>query len=525
MDKHYDAIIIGAGHNGLVAAALLAQKGKKVLLLEKRAVLGGVGATEEIFPGFKVPTGAHDAGLFQDEIVKALFLKMQGLEFRESPVLIFAPQPYGRGLTLWRDVAKSAEEIVHFSRRDGERFPAYVAQVGQMSRILQQMMLLSPPDLGDRSLAELYAWGKVGLKVKGMGNREMMEFLRVLPMPAAEFLDEWFESEALKGALGAGSVTGTMQGPRSAGTALMMLYQAADGRGNFRASRYVRGGIGQLAGSLAEAARQDGAEIRTGAGVSKILLRDGRAVGVRLADGQEIGASIVISNADPRRTFLDLVGAPNLEPRFVRPLRNIIFRGSTAKVNLALSGLPHFNGQTETEQLGGHILISPSLEYIERAYDDAKYGHVSQHLFLDAVIPTVLDNTLAPAGQHILSVTVRYTPYRLRERDWDEQRSSLGDQVVGTLAQYAPDLPELILDRQVLTPLDWERVYGLTEGSIFHGQMGLDQMLVMRPVPKWSQYATPIENLYLCGAGTHPGGGITGAPGYNAARQVLKQQA
>ncbi|MFQ5400532.1 MAG: phytoene desaturase family protein [Anaerolineae bacterium] len=527
MDQQYDAIIIGAGHNGLVAAATLAQAGQKVLVVEQRDVLGGAAATEELFPGYKVNIGAHDAGLLQEEIVHALFLKMHGLELRESPVALFAPQPDGRALTLWRDrppwpqEAQNTAEIARFSKHDAEQFPAYARQAARVARVLRRMMLIPPPEPASRNVNDLVGWGKVALQLKGLGGQEMMEFMRILPMPAREYLDEWFESDALKGALGAASVTGTMQGPRSAGTTLVMMLMAANGQGGFRAGRFVHGGMGQLAAALAEAARRDGAEIRTGTAVARVLLRDGQAAGVVLAGGEEIEARAVLSSADPRRTFLGLVGAPNLEPRFVRAVRNIKFRGSTAKMNLALSGLPEFRGQTGPGQLSGHIVISPSLDYLERAYDDAKYGRISEQPVLDIVIPTVLDHTLAPEGRHILSINMQFAPYHLREGNWDEMREPLGDRIIETLAQYAPNIRSLLLHRQVMTPLDWERTLGLTEGSIFQGQMGLDQLLVMRPVPGWSRYRMPIAGLYLCGAGAHPGGGVTGLPGYHAARELL----
>jgi phytoene dehydrogenase-like protein len=303
---------------------------------------------------------------------------------------------------------------------------------------------------------------------------------------------------------------------------LSLLYHAlGQTQTGFKASRFVRGGLGRLIDVLAQVAQTHGAEIRTGAEVAQILVNDDRATGVRLADGETISASRVISSADPRRTFFDLVGAVNLPVRFVRRVRAMRFRGCTARVNLALRDLPSFNGQTEAAQLGGHIIIAPSLEYLERAYDAAKYGSISTHPYLEAVIPTALDPSLAPDGQHTMSITMQYAPYHLRDGTWADQGETLGDQIVQTLAAYAPGLSDLILARQVITPLDWEQIYGLTEGSLTHGEMQLDQMLMMRPVPGYGQYRTPIENLYLCGAGTHPGGGITGAPGFNAARQIL----
>jgi phytoene dehydrogenase-like protein len=313
-----------------------------------------------------------------------------------------------------------------------------------------------------------------------------------------------------------------MQGPQASGTAFMMLYHYLGmPNGGFKSSFFIKGGIGQLAAALASAARQHGAEIHTGAEVAQIKLEDGKATGVVLNSGEEISARAVISNADPRRTFFDLAGAPNLGPTFVRRVRNIRFRGNTAKVNLALSDLPSF--KTKDAYLSGHIIVCPNLEYLEHAYDDAKYGCYSQKPFLDIVIPTVLDSSLAPAEKHVMSITMQYAPYKLREGNWDASREKLGDHIVSTLAEYAPNIKDLILHRQVITPLDWERDYALTEGCIFHGQMGLDQLLFMRPVPGYGQYRTPIENLYLCGAGTHPGGGVTGAPGHNAAREVLKE--
>lgn len=541
----YDAIIIGGGHNGLVTAAYLAKAGKKVLALERRGTLGGAAATEELWPGFNINTGAPDVGMLRPEIVAELGLRQHGLEFIESPVTAFAPQPNGPALTLWRDPRETKAEIARFSPADAEKFPAFVRLVTALTSILNQIMTTTPPNLEESKAGDLIAWAKLGLKLKGLGQREMMEFMRVLPMTTQEFLDEWFESEALKGLLGAAGISGIMQGPQSAGTAFMMLYHylgAADG--GFKATRAVRGGTGQLSAALAGVARRYGAEIRTGVEVSQVLLEENPssgaiyAAGVALAGGETIEAKAVISNADPRRTLFGLVGAPNLEPRFVRRVRNIRYRGCTTKVNLALSGLPEFsslpagNALENNAYLGGHIIISPSLEYLERAYDHAKYGRFSEQPYLDVVIPTVLDPSLAPAGQHVMSITMQYAPYVLKQGSkeeiqnpksgWDErQRQALADKIIDTLAQYAPNLKDLIRHCQVITPLDWEQEYGLTEGNIFHGEMTLDQLLFMRPVPGYGQYRTPVERLYLCGAGTHPGGGVTGAPGYNAAREIL----
>lgn len=515
----YDTLIIGGGHNGLIAAATLAKAGRKVLLLEKREVLGGAAATEPLFPGFAINTGASDAGLFADEIIKELHLKMHGLEFRDSQVALFAPQPGGDALTLWRDTGKAAADIARFSQRDAERYPAFVAQVNQFGGLLRQMFLQTPPDPHDVNMNELVGWGKIALSLRRLGDRPMMELIRVLPLSIKDYLDEWFESDALKGALAGDGLTGLMQGPFSGGTALMFLYQHSNG---FMNRRTVVGGMGQLAAALASVAQSHGAEIRTGAGVSRIVVEDNVATGVELDSGELIQAQVILSNADPRRTFFDLVGPQQLEPRFMRQVRNILYRGSTARLHLALRGLPRFVGQGEEGQGRGRVVISPSVRYLEKAYDNAKYGQISEQPYLDITIPSLNDPTLAPAGQHILSITMKYAPYRLRGTDWSEQKDALADHILNTLEPYAPGLCDLMLHQHLITPLDWEQTYGLSEGSIMHGQMTIDQLLVMRPVPGWSQYRTPIDNLYLCGAGSHPGGGVTGAPGYNAAREVLK---
>jgi len=523
MNEHYDAIVIGAGHNGLVAAATLAAAGKRVLVLEGRDTLGGVAGTEEVWPGYRVDSGATDAALFQDEIVRKLDLVRHGLKFETSPALLCAPQPDGRALTLWRDEARTVQAIARFSARDAERWPAFRRQVTRMAGLLRGMLLLPPPDLSALRGGDLMGWAPLALRLKRLGGDDMMELMRVLPMAARDYLDEWFESDALKGALGGSAVVGATLGPRGAGTNLGFFYQNL---GGLLEQRFVVGGMGRLAEALAAAARERGATIRTGAAVAHVLVEgdpEPAAVGVELAGGETIRAAVVLSNADPRRTLFDLVGPQHLEPETMRHVRNIIYRGSTARVNLALSDLPEFAGVADAEQLGGRIRVSPSLDAIERAYDAAKYGRFSERPYLEMVIPTLRDPSLAPAGHHILTVTALYAPYALRDGNWDGQAAAFGQAVLDTLESVAPGLRDKMLHCQVVTPLDLERRYGLTEGSIYHGQMGLDQMLVMRPIPGWSRYETPLRNLFLCGAGAHPGGGVTGAPGYNAARAVLSR--
>lgn len=523
MNNNYDAIVIGAGHNGLVAAGMLAAGGNRVLVVEKRDVLGGAAATEEIFPGYRVDTGGTDAALFQETVIQRLNLRQYGLQFHESPALIFAPQPDGRTLTIWRDDARTVAEIAKFSERDAAQWPAFRQQVERFTSMLRGMLLLTPPDLASLNRNDLMSWAPLALQIRRQGGEDMMELFRVLPMAARTYLDEWFESDALKGALGGSAVTGTALGPRSAGTNLMFFYQNLGGLLNHR---FVTGGIGRLPEALAAAAQAHGATIRTGAGVEQILIDNGAAVGVQLENGEEIRSAIVVSNADPRRTLFGMVGPQHLEPDVMRHVRNIIYRGTTARLNLVIDGLPAFVGQPDEAQLGGRIRLSPSLDYLERAYDASKYGRFSERPYLEIFIPTLHDRLLVAggpeaAGHQILTATMQYAPYALRDGDWQTAAKTLTTTILDALEEIAPGLRRQIIHQRLTTPLDYERYYQLTEGSIYHGQMGLDQMLVMRPIPEWSRYATPLRNLYLCGAGTHPGGGITGAPGYNAAKFIL----
>lgn len=508
----YDSVVIGGGHNGLVAAARLAQSGERVLLLEARPLLGGAAATEELAPGFRVNTGASDVSLLRNAVIEQLALAEHGLELLEGPALAFAPGASdapgasGGSLTLWRDPARSIESIAQHSPHDAQHFPRFAAHMARQSAALGALLTESPRlgSLGDILLTQ-------------------PELVRAASLSAAELLSHWFESDRLQGMLAALAVMGNMQGPMSGGTGAMLLYQLIGaGELGYRSARFVRGGVGQLSAALAAAAAANGAEIRTGTPVARIVLERGRALGVRLADGTEIRCGRVLSSVTPRRTFMELVGAPQLEPRFVRRVRNVKYRGDTASVHLLLHGLPEFAGQRDREQLTGHIVVAPSVEFVERAFDAAKYGKIATELPLDITIPTVLEPSLAPDGGHVLSVTVQYAPYDLRGGSWDALREPFADNVVTQLERVAPGIGTLINERHVFTPLDWERSVGLTEGSIYHGEMGLEQMFVMRPMPGWRAFRTPIDGLWLCGSGSHPGGGITGLPGWLAAESILK---
>jgi phytoene dehydrogenase-like protein len=523
--QSYDAIIIGAGHNGLVTAAYLGKAGKKVLVLERRPILGGIAATEEIFPGFKYSTCAHLAGTFSNDIIAELELQKHGLEILPLDPLFFAPLLEGKSFLFPRHHSEIAEAIGRHSRADATKFEPFSVLVKKLTLFLRSLNNLPLPGGTNSRRLNLPELAKLGWKFHRLGEREMYEFLRILPMSIADWLNEWFETDVLKASLAASGILGSFVGPRAQGTSFVFLYhQLGESNGAFRTSGFVRGGIGNLPLAISQAAERFGAKIQTGVEVAQISTKNGTAAGVVLENGEEISGTAIISSADVKKTFLRLIEPTYLDPEFLLQVKNIRSRGTVAKINFSLDTLPKFKGASERvpSMLGGVIHIGPTLDYLERASDDAKYGRFSRQPFLEITIPSVADSSLAPSGKHVMSVWMQYAPYRLRDRSWDTERDALGDTVVNVIEDYAPGFKASILHRQVLTPLDLEQTFGLTEGCIYHAEMSLDQMFFMRPIPGWARYGTPIENLYLCGSGTHPGGGITGLPGYYAAKRILQ---
>jgi phytoene dehydrogenase-like protein len=516
-----DVIVIGAGLHGLVTAAYLARGGRRVVVLERRELVGGTAVTEEIAPGFRCDTVQHDVGWLPRRI--AADLELGGVELIRTDPAVVTPLGHGRALQLSTDPTRSTHAIRALSPADAARWPEFHERMTRLASFLEA--LYGEPAVQPLRTApgDLLTLLRHVLRFRRLGRRGMVNLLRILPMSVAELLDDWFQSDALKGTLAAGAVAGNLLGPRSGGTAFGLLHHLV-GNGTFRSRTLVRGGVGTLALALAAAARRYGAEIRTGADVTRILVKEGRVTGVVLASGDEVLAATVVSAADPRRTLLGLVEPIHLDPDVVEAVRHIRFRGPVAKVNLALAELPRFAGLSgDAAALRATVSISPSLDYLERAYDDAKHGGWSRQPYCEVRIPTLHDPALAPPGKHVMSVLVQYAPYHLSGGWTTAQRDALGNAVVATLAEHAPNVPGAMLHRQVLTPKDLEETFGLTEGSLYHGELSLDQILFMRPVPGWSRYRTPLDGLYLCGPGTHPGGGIAGLAGYNAARTILQE--
>jgi phytoene dehydrogenase-like protein len=519
-----DIVIIGGGHNGLVTAFYLAKAGFKPLVLERRAQVGGSAITDEFHPGFRCSTLAHSAGPIRMDIVRDMQLEKHGLRFITPDTCVTALSPDGRALSLYRDENKSAQSIAAFSQKDAAKYPEFEKSLGKISNVIAEALATTPPDIDHPSRGDLWSMLKTGRALRNLGKRDMYRVLRWGPMAVSDLVAEYFETELLRAVIAARGIFGTFLGPWSAGSALQLLIRAAGDSHPAGSAFFAAGGMGALTQAMASAAQAAGVEIRTSAEVIEIRVKDGAATGVLLATGEEINAKAVISNADPKRTLLRLTDPTHLSPDFVQKLQHYRGNGTVAKVNLALSGLPNFTALKDGDSaaLKGRIHIGPEIDYLERAFDESKYGNFSRQPYLEATIPTLTDPTLAPDGKHVMSIYMQYAPYKLKG-NWEDQRKALGQTVVQTLAQYAPNLPELILTHQIITPQDLEDVYGLTGGQIFHGDLALDQFFTMRPLLDWARYRTPIENLYLCGSGTHPGAGLTGGSGANAAREIVKK--
>lgn len=525
----YDAIVVGAGHNGLVAAAYLARAGVRVLVLDRRDRVGGIADTVEIAPGVRAPAVAQTVGRLRPSVVHDLGLRAHGLSLVGSNVRAFAPQPDGRAITLWADPVTTAEGLRAWSDHDAERYVGFDRLVRSIGRFLAELNASTPPDVKSPGIADALAGLRLGRSFRSLGKRDSRSVLRVLPMAIADFVAEPFETDPLQAVLATRGIQNTAMGPWSAGTAAVFLNDSAGNDGGAAGQTvYARGGPGALSAALAAAVRAAGGEIRTRSEVVAIPTSEGRATGVVLASGEEIGARIVVAGADPKHVLTSLLDPVVVGPGMRWRAANIRTPGTVARINLALAGLPHFpaaGGEAEAqERLRGRIVIAPGIDYVERAFDAAKYGRPSVDPYLEATIPSLVDPSLvegAPAGTQVMSIHLQYAPYALREGSWDARRDELGDVAVRTLEAYAPGLGRLVTARQVLTPVDLEREYGLSGGHPYHAEPALDSFFAWRPLFGHARYRLPIDGLYLAGSGAHPGGGITGQPGQNAAREIL----
>ncbi len=529
MAKTYDALVIGAGHNGLACAAYLARAGRSVLVVERRHLVGGATVTEELYPGFKYSACSYVVSLLRPQVISELDLPAHGLEILPLDGTL-TPLPDGDYLMRWHDGAETRRELERHSRADADAYPRFGQLFYHLAKTVRPILRTPAPDptsLRPRELKRLYDVGKMF----GAESEHLYDLARLMTMSSADFVEEWFETEALKATLAASGIIGTFLGPRTPGSAYVMLHHyMGEIDGEFRAWGFPRGGMGGLAEAFAGAARKAGAEIRLEAPIAEILVGPSGAAGVVLEDGEEIRARTVVSSLDPKITFGRLVDRQHLDPEFLGQVERFKIRGSSGKVNLALDALPQFtclenlrswSGYPAAAHLGGAISISPSIDYLEHAYDDAKYGRFSRRPYMDIVIPSLIDPSMAPPGKHVMSIFVQYAPYHLAEGTWEDQREAFGDVVIDTLAEYVPNLKDILLHRYVLSPWDMEQTYGLTEGNIFHGDLSLEQLFFLRPAAGWAEYRTPIENLYMCGSATHPGGGVMAAPGRLAARRIL----
>ncbi|HEX2766749.1 MAG TPA: NAD(P)/FAD-dependent oxidoreductase [Candidatus Limnocylindria bacterium] len=524
-DDRYDAIVIGGGHNGLVNGAYLARAGLRTLILERRHLVGGAAITEELQPGFKFTTFSYALSLLRPQIIHELELPKHGFLPLQMSTR-FAPGEDGEYLLFTRDHDENLREIARHSPHDADAYDQYNHDLDRVCQAMKPLLDMAPPDLFSEDPEELVALASLGSRFRSLDKRTLHNAVRLLTGSAADFLDDYFESELLKGWFASSGIIGSMVGPRSQGSGLVLLFHSlGEHDGSFGTWAFHKGGNGGFTQVLARAAESFGAEIRLEAPVVRVLTRDGEAVGVALEDGTEIHAKTVVSALDPRHTFLDLVDPRELPDDLVEDIRRLKFRGVSSKVNFALSGLPTHPVLGDGPELyRGFLNIGPSMDYLERAFDDAKYGWYSEHPYIDCAIQSTIDPDMAPPGRHVLSCFVQYTPYHLRESDWDAEREPMADRVQATLERFFPGFNDLVLHREVVTPLDIERTVGLSEGNIFAGEFLAPQMFFFRPAPGWSQYRTPIAGYYQCGSGTHPGGCVMGAPGRLAAQRIIRDR-
>lgn len=525
MPQTRDVVIIGGGHNGLVTAFYLAKAGFKPLVLERRSQVGGSAITEEFHPGFRCSTLAHTPGPLRADVVRDMQLERYGLKFSTSEISTVSLLPDGRALVLYSDLAKTTSEIAQWSAKDAAAYSEFASALAKISKVIGDALVLTPPNIDNPSSGDLWGMLKTGRSIRNLGKKDLYRVLRWGPMAVADLVAEFFETEPLRATIAARGIFGTSLGPWSAGSALVLLLRAGADSTPSGSVQLPQGGAGAITTAMASAAKQAGVEIRTDAAITEIRIKDGVVIGVVLNSGEEIAAKAIVSNADPKRTLLQLIDPTHLPPDFVQKIKNYRSTGTVAKINLALSALPEFptlKTKGTGSLLQSRLQISPEIDYLERAFDESKYGNFSRQPYLEVTFPSVSDPSLAPAGKHVMSIYMQYAPYTLKNSDWESQRTALGETVVKTIAQYAPDLPQMILHHQVITPKDLEDTYGLTGGHIFHGELALDQFFTMRPVLDWARYKTPIKRLFLCGSGTHPGTGLTGGSGANAAREIVK---
>ncbi|MGE5072822.1 MAG: phytoene desaturase family protein [Anaerolineae bacterium] len=523
--NRYDAIVIGGGHNGLVAAAYLARAGRKVVVLERRHILGGAAVTEEIFPGYKFSEFSYVVSLLRPEIIRDLELPKHGLRILPLPST-FTPTEDGDYLAAWDDHDLTRREIYRHSPKDAEAYDEYARVMARTAKAIKPLISMVPPDPSSLSPRDLRGLLKLGRYAASLKEKELYQIAKLMTQSSGDLLDEWFETDALKGTKSASGIIGTFLGPRSPGTAYVLLHHyMGEIDGAFRAWGFAKGGSGGVSGAIANAARALGAELRVNAGVKQVIVKDGRAAGVALENGDELYSKAVLSAADPKRTFLGFVEPKHFPDEFVGSIQNFRVRGSSGKVNIALRELPRFTAWPGSEPplpYRGAISISPSVDYIERAYDDAKYGEISKQPYLDIIFPSMIDPDMAPPGQHVMSCFVQYAPYDV-EGGWDDaKRDALGEAVISTIERYAPNIRQAIVGMQVITPKDIERIAGITGGNIFHGELLLHQIFFLRPTPQWADFRTPLRGYYFGASGAHPGGGVMGAAGMLAASEMLK---